>query len=196
MITMFDKINLFSKIIKLKKERELWDSYAQLRKSFEKQEKETREKEESTAEKYRERMVANSRKEREKRLSIAKTSLDRGVLRKEKEIFDDFMFVLERKLEDFTKEPGYKDYLGRLLEKMKAECNATEIVCNPRDAEIIRGFDSSLAVSESELVLGGLIAVDGQSGVRYNRSFNSRLENFRGEIGAEIVGLLEGDKVE
>lgn len=200
MITIEEKLNLFTKLIydKIEKENESLLKkfnleYGNLlddkKKEFEKQAEQLRKENEKNIEKQKLQIISKAKIEEKKIL-----------LEKRKEIFDEVLEELMAYCDDFTEKNEYKDMLLNDLKKVFKDIeniNNFELTITSKDynrfkEDILNMFSGfNIEISEDDSIIGGFIITDKEKNIRIDMSMKNRILNSKELIGEKLFEALQ-----
>ncbi len=205
MVTIEQKLTLFSKLLNQDIKEEMDEKFIQLEREYEKRIAESK----FNADKEAEEIVEQARKRAEiKRVEL----ISRGRLANKKEMMqvkeemvEHFMGALQKKVSAFTKTPAYLDYLSSIikgLEEIKNEENPIAIYLSKQDYKSNQSFIKNqlvaVGIAENRLsfyeadapILGGLIIVDTNYNTRIDMSMATIIEEAKEYIVEKIVNTI------
>ncbi|SKA90537.1 V/A-type H+-transporting ATPase subunit E [Caloramator quimbayensis] len=200
MITIEEKLNLFTKLIydKIEKENEsllkkfnleYGNLLDEKKKEFQKQAEQLRKENEKDIEKQKLQIISKAKIE-EKKI----------ILEKRKEIFDEVLDSLIVYCKNFTNNDEYKDMLLNDLNKVLKEMdsiNNFEITITYKDYKrykdvILNMFnDKNIEFNEDDDLLGGFIITDKEKNIRIDMSMKNRILNSKEIIGEKLFEALQ-----
>lgn len=208
MITLDNKIELFSKVVleKIKKE------YNTTMKKIDKRHLVAREEKmqelENESQIYVKDMQSRAIEERKKIISKAKGQARKNILIKREELFIELNELLIDKVKIFCNSEGYEPLLNKKIDEILSDVIVLDgeltILCRENDSSMIerilrnKGIDNPLKIIYDEHILGGFTMIHRLKGIKINVSLNSIIEENNIYIGSLIYELLEeaGDKSE
>ncbi|MCX7884334.1 MAG: V-type ATP synthase subunit E [Caloramator sp.] len=200
MITIEEKLNLFTKLIydKIEKENEsllkkfnleYGNLLDEKKKEFEKQ-----------AEQLRKENEKNIEKQKLQIISKAKIEEKKIILEKRKEIFDEVLDALMAYCDDFTDKDEYREMflndLSKILKEMDS-INNLQITITSKDFKrfkdvILNMFnDKNVDLNEDNDIIGGFIITDKEKNIRIDMSMKDRILNSKELIGEKIFEALQ-----
>lgn len=201
MVTIEQKLTLFSKLLNQDIKKEMDEKFAQLEKEYEKRIAESK----FATDKEAAEIVDQARKRAEiKRVewvSKGKIASKREMLQAKEEMISRFMKALEEKVTLFTKTPEYLKYLQQIisgLEEFRQYPNPVVIYLTKQDYENRRQFIEQefvrVGMKESQLsfevaskpILGGMIIVDMADNTRMDISMLETIEEAKEQIIEKI----------
>lgn len=201
MVTIEQKLTLFSKLLNQDIKKEMDEKFAQLEKEYEKRVAESK----YATDKEATEIVDQARKRAEIKkvewMSRGKIASKREMLQVKEEIISRFIKALEEKVTLFTKTPEYLKYLQQLisqLEEFKQYPNPVVIYLTQQDYEnhrlLIEQEFVKLGMKESQLsfevaskpILGGMIIVDKVDHTRMNMTMLETIEEAKEQIIEKI----------
>ena len=205
MVTIEQKLTLFSKLLNQDIKEEMDEKFIQLEREYEKRIAESK----FNADKEAEEIVEQARKRAEiKRVELisrGRLANKKEMMQVKEEMIEHFMGALQKKVSAFTKMPAYLDYLSSIikgLEEIKNEENPIAIYLSKQDyksnQDFIKNQLVAIGISENRLsfyeadapILGGLIIVDTNYNTRIDMSMATAIEEAKEYIVEKIVNTI------
>ncbi|EYE89020.1 hypothetical protein Q428_04830 [Fervidicella metallireducens AeB] len=199
MITIDEKLNLFTKIVYDLVEKENRITIEKYNKEFgslieEKRQEFTREAQEILSKRKK-----NLEKEKLQIVSKARIQQKKILLEKRKELLEKMIIEVEDIAREFVKSQKYKDmFIKELKSAFNEVCGSDEfIIClTEKDAkdferEISDIFSGKkVSVLRDNDIIGGFVLTDRDKNIKFDLSFLSRISNSRNLIGEKLLDLL------
>lgn len=196
MVTIEDKINLFSKIIYDEVDEKINFQLDKLKKV----EAETMEKEEKDIEKYKNKNTQHINKKSDSKYEKAILELrireQQELLSLKENMIDEILYSLKKRLVDFTNSDEYVDYIKKYLDNTlkSIENNEGSIVYfNEKDKEIFKKIINKKDVEisdETKDIIGGYILQDKNNKFRIDCSLDENVKECKEKIGISITELF------
>lgn len=196
MVTIDDKINLFSKIIYDEVDEKINFELDKLKKV----EAETMEKEEKEIERYKNKNTQDINKKSDSKYEKAILELrireQQELLSLKENMIDEILYSLKKRLVDFTNSDEYVDYIKKYLDNTlkSIENNEGSIVYfNEKDKEIFKKIinkkDAEIS-DETKDIIGGYILQDKNNKFRIDCSLDENVKECKEKIGISITELF------
>ena len=212
MVTIEQKLTLFSKLLNQDIKEEMDEKFAQLEKEFEKRIAENKFAVDKEATEIVEQARRRAETKRVELISKGRLSSKKEAMQVKREVIERFLKALEEKVVNFTKTPEYLKYLSYTISELKELAegqNNLEVYLTQNDydnhrSEIEKALNAigikserlTFKVSETP-ILGGLVVVDEISSTRIDGSMSQIIEDAKehiiekiskaiGEVGEEI----------
>ncbi|MDU1442780.1 MAG: V-type ATP synthase subunit E [Clostridium cochlearium] len=196
MVTIDDKINLFSRIIYDEVNEKIKSKLDEL----EKIEEETIKKEEREIEEYRNRNIKKinekAKSKLEKEILKLRVKEQKEILNLKENIINEVLYSLRKKVVEFTNSTEYMEYINRhldnILKNIKSK-NDIIIYFNKRDMERLSQFirEKNIEVSyETKDIIGGYIIQDKNNKFRIDCSLDKSIKDCKEKIGISITELF------
>lgn len=196
MVTIEDKINLFSKIIYDEVDEKINFQLDKLKEV----EAETMEKEEKDIEKYKNKNTQHINKKSDSKYEKAIFELrireQQELLSLKENMIDEILYSLKKRLVDFTNSDEYIDYIKNYLDNTlkSIENNEGSIVYfNEKDKEIFKKIINKKDVEisdETKDIIGGYILQDKNNKFRIDCSLDENVKECKEKIGISITELF------
>ena len=212
MVTIEQKLTLFSKLLNQDIKEEMDEKFAQLEKEFEKKIAENKFAVDKEATEIVEQARRRAETKKVELISKGRLSSKKEAMQVKREVIERFLKALEEKVVNFTKTPEYLKYLSYTISELKELAegqNNLEVYLTQNDydnhrSEIEKALNAigikserlTFKVSETP-ILGGLVVVDEISSTRIDGSMSQIIEDAKehiiekiskaiGEVGEEI----------
>ncbi len=213
MITVEEKLNVFTKLVLEKVQKEYEEKLTELEKKNDNVLNEHRKKIEDKKEKIIKDMINKGKIEKNRLISRASVEKKRKILTKRQELIDRLIKNITDKVNNFTQEESYKTYLQKVtikvLENLKDK-NNIQLYITKRDSEKYmveiqnKVKDLGIDINNIEIktleneYIGGVIGLDKDKTVRIDQSLKTLIEDNRDVIGTRLNKALEemGDTIE
>lgn len=198
MITVEKKLNIFSKLILEREQKELSEKHQEIKESNDRIIKDRREKAEAKARQLIESKVNKANVEKNAIISKATNEAKIKVLNKKKELLKRAIEGVKNKAKQFIDTEEYENYLLNLVTEVLSELkDEKEIILYvlPTDAERFKkklkdtikksgaSTDDVQIEPSSNDIIGGVIAVNKAQSIRIDASISSTIEDNRDIIG-------------
>ena len=212
MVTIEQKLTLFSKLLNQDIKEEMDEKFAQLEKEFEKKIAENKFAVDKEATEIVEQARRRAETKKVELISKGRLSSKKEAMQVKREVIERFLKALEEKVVNFTKTTEYLKYLSYTISELKELAegqNNLEVYLTQNDydnhrSEIEKALNAigitserlTFKVSETP-ILGGLVVVDEISSTRIDGSMSQIIEDAKehiieriskaiGEVGEEI----------
>lgn len=200
MITIEEKLNLFTKIVYDKVEKENQKAVNEFNREYGNLIDQKKQEFSNEASILSQKAQKNIEKEKQHILSKARIDEKRILLEKRKEIYEEAMKELIKYGEKFTKSKEYeksfiRDFNAALLE-MK-ECKHINIYLTKRDLDRFEMqisdilHDKSLGFYADDDIVGGFILEDNINNIRIDMSYSSRIQNSGDYLGQKLIDIIQ-----
>lgn len=199
MITIDEKINLFTKIVYDLVEKENRLTIEKYNKEFGSLIEEKRQEFIREAQEILSKRKKNLEKEKLQIISKARIQQKKILLEKRKELLERMIIEVENVSREFVKSQKYKDMFIKELKCAFNEVrgsNEFTICLTDEDAkdferDIIDIFSGKkVSVLRDNGIIGGFILTDRDKNIKFDLSFYSRISNSRNLIGEKLLDLL------
>lgn len=200
MITIEEKLKLFTKIVYDKVEKENQKVINEFNDEYGNVLEQKKNEFTTEANEMMEKSTKNIKKEKQHIISRARMEEKRMLLEKRGEIYDETIEELIKYAEKFTESNEYeklffRDFNAAILEVK--ECSNLDIYLTQKDAERFKMristilADKTLNFYQDDEIAGGFILVDGMYNIRIDMSYSSRIKNSRDYLGQKLVDILQ-----
>lgn len=200
MITIEEKLKLFTKIVYDKVEKENQRAVNEFNNEYGNIIEQKKQEFTTDANEMLEKSKKNIEKEKQHIISRARMEEKRILLERRGEIFEETIRELIKYAEKFTQSNEYenlffKDFNTAILE-MKG-CSNLDIYLTQRDAERFKMkisnilADKTLNFNNDDEIAGGFILVDNIHNIRIDMSYSSRIQNSSDYLGKKLVDILQ-----
>lgn len=200
MITIEEKLKLFTKIVYDKVEKENQKVINEFNNEYGNILEQKKNEFTSEANEMMEKSAKNIKKEKQHIISRARMEEKRMLLERRGEIYEETIEELIKYAEKFTESNEYeklffRDFNAAILEVK--ECSNLDIYLTQKDAERFKMristilADKTLNFYQDDEIAGGFVLVDGIYNIRIDMSYSSRIKNSRDYLGQKLVDILQ-----
>ena len=196
MITIDDKLRMFSNVVLDSAKRDYFYKYKELEDKLNKTKEDKYLEIDKTAQDYFEQAQFEAKKEA-KRLLSNSLSVSRNRLLTEREILFEIIYKgVKHSIEGFIQTPEYHDYLIRQIEREIGKLKVSNMTIKVKKCDLLfvkEAFEgrSGIEISDIGDILGGFILVDNTNSIKYNNTFDVKIKENEKFIGDLIHDLLE-----
>lgn len=200
MITLDNKIELFSKLVLDKARGEYKEAMAQLEAVHAQKRQEMEASLEKQGRQYTREMESRAQHEKKKIISRAKGQARKNVLVKKEELFLQLKERLVKEIRRYCETERYPVFLKEKIDRSREELlvlrGELTVICRSSDEELIRhllreaGLENPLVFDFDDEILGGLTLVDHDRGVKVTMTIDSVIEENTVYLGGLIHDLL------
>lgn len=202
MITIEQKLLLFSKLINQSMEKSFKEELKELEKQYSEKINKSIAEIDAAAKSIEERAKIKTEMKKKESLSKSKVIIKREILILKEKYYYIFMEELKDRLSEFVKSKEYKEYFLSLIknintsnENCRLEIYLTESDRKKYSAlikkELNRNKDIDIEFKNSYNIIGGFIVVDKNNNTKIDLSFDSVLEDNKTYIMKTIFDALE-----
>ncbi|MCX7903365.1 MAG: hypothetical protein N2486_02530 [Caloramator sp.] len=188
MVTIEEKIRLFTELVYQKIEKENKEEIERFNESFKNLLEEKKREFEEEFNRKREERIKKANEEAQRIISKARYEQKRMLFRKRDEIFNRFNEDLKVKLEEFTKSNQYKDWLLNSLKKIFENKNY-KLILTHKDFELLKPYIGGYKVEFDDGLIGGFILED-ENRMRIDHSLKALMEDKKEKIGQILFSNL------
>ena len=201
MVTIEQKLLLFSKLINHSMEKDFKDELKELEKQYSLRFDSSKDEIDAAAQSIEERARKKAEMRRTESLSKQAVNIKRGILLQKEKCYYIFMEKLKSRLTEFVNTEEYKTYLLNLIKKINITDENYDWVIyltesdNKRYSELIREElkknNINIEFKNSYNIIGGLIVIDKDKNTKIDFSIDSVLEDNKTYIMQTIFDALE-----
>ncbi|HBC32395.1 MAG TPA: hypothetical protein DC024_14270 [Clostridiales bacterium] len=201
MVTIEQKLLLFSKLINHSMEKDFKDELKELEKQYSLRSDSSKDEIDAAAQSIEERARKKAEMRRTESLSKQAVNIKRGILLQKEKCYYIFMEKLKSRLTEFVNTEEYKTYLLNLIKKINITDENYDWVIyltesdNKRYSELIKEElkknNINIEFKNSYNIIGGLIVIDKDKNTKIDFSIDSVLEDNKTYIMQTIFDALE-----
>lgn len=201
MVTIEQKLLLFSKLINHSMEKDFKDELKELEKQYSLRFDSSKDEIDAAAQSIEERARKKAEMRRTESLSKQAVNIKRGILLQKEKCYYIFMEKLKSRLTEFVNTEEYKTYLLNLIKKINITDENYDWVIyltesdNKRYSELIKEElkknNINIEFKNSYNIIGGLIVIDKDKNTKIDFSIDSVLEDNKTYIMQTIFDALE-----
>lgn len=200
MITIEEKIRLFTKILYDGVERENKKTVEEFNREFSNIIAEKTMEFKSEADELWKRSKDRASKESFQIISKARFEAKKIILEREKRLVSEAVKAVKDYAEGYTQGEEYADYFKSILEDMKDEklqkdeitVYVTERDLCRFDKDIKEAFNNEgLDIAVDDLIIGGLMVIDNKRHIKIDMSISTRIDEAREFIGYKVAQIFE-----
>lgn len=204
MVTIEQKLALFSKLLNQEIKAEMDEKFKALEKEYERKVAESKYKADKDAQAIIDAARKSAELKRMEQISKSKISNKKELVLAKEEIVTRFMNKLKEKIIDFTKQPAYLTYLDHIVKELfnlKDCTDPLKIVITPWDYKtnlaFIQNLFNEIGVHQlqfeatKEPILGGIIVINLADNTKIDGSIMEMIDESYDQIVAKISACLE-----
>ncbi len=206
MITIEEKLNVFTKMVLGKVQVEYEEKYKEITKQNNEKIEEYKNKLADKKEKIIVNSIEKGKNEKNKLISQARLDKKRQILMKKQECIEKVINQLYKMAKDFSKTSEYKNFLVHILEEILPKLTNEKdikIYANEKDVKDFsdifvkvaekHGFSKKSVYIEEfkEELIGGLVVYNGDMTLKMDSSINTIIEDNRWEVGQRVHETLQ-----
>jgi V/A-type H+-transporting ATPase subunit E len=191
MITIEDKLRMFSNVVLDSAKKDYFYKYKLLEDKFNNEKKEKIDEIERNAQLYIDEIINNSKNEAQRIISNALSISRNEILHQREEIFKNLMNQISVKVAQYCKTNDYLSFLESLLKLSKKHSNNETSIYyfNSKDSSLINKLiDTTIKIDNQ--ILGGFYIIDESLGIKLDYTLDGRINNIETKLGDLLHNLI------